>query len=92
MARERFFSHETPNGEHLRDRARDVGITRFRRIAENIAFSQGFSDPGAFAVQRWMVSPGHRANILYDSFERAAVGVFVSDSGAVYVTETFVAR
>ena len=52
-----FFSHQTPEGLRLRDRARLGGI-RYRVIAENIAYNQGFEDPGAFAVERWTVSRG----------------------------------
>lgn len=92
MARQKFFSHATPNGERLKDRARAVGIGRFRVLAENIAFNQGYEDPGAFAVQRWMISAGHRANILHSGFEGSAVGVFVSSDGAVYLTQAFIAR
>lgn len=92
MARQKFFSHATPNGERLKDRARAVGIGRFRVLAENIAYNQGYDDPGAFAVQRWMISAGHRANILHSGFEGSAVGVFVSSDGAVYLTQAFIAR
>ena len=66
-----FFSHQTPEGLRLRDRARLAGI-RYRVIAENIAYNQGFEDPGAFAVERWTVSPGHRANLLSTEFRSAA--------------------
>jgi uncharacterized protein YkwD len=91
MARQNFFSHRTPEGERLRDRARINGI-RFKVIAENIAYNRGYEDPGAFAVERWMISPGHRANILYEEFQSAAVGVFVSEDGSVYLTQAFIAR
>jgi len=92
MARERFFAHETPAGQRLRDRARSNGIGRFKVLAENIAYNQGFEDPGAFAVERWMISSKHRANILYNEFQSAAVGVFVADDGSVYLTQAFIAR
>jgi uncharacterized protein YkwD len=69
-----------------------MGIPRFRVIAENIAYNQGFKDPGAFAVERWMISTGHRANILYSGFQTAAVGVFVAPDGTVYLTQAFIAR
>jgi Uncharacterized protein with SCP/PR1 domains len=50
MARLGYFSHETPHGERLRDRARAVGITRYTVIGENIAYNFGYDDPGSFAV------------------------------------------
>jgi uncharacterized protein YkwD len=92
MASRGFFSHETPEGQRLSDRAHAVGISRFKVIAENIAYNQGFDDPGAFAVERWMISPGHRTNILYAGFQAAAVGVFVSHDGTVYLTQAFITR
>lgn len=91
MGRLKFFSHSTPEGHRLKDRARNAGI-RFVVIAENIAYNMGYDDPGSFAVQRWMVSPGHRANILYAGFQAMAVGTFVAPDGAVYLTQTFITR
>lgn len=91
MAREKFFSHATPDGKRPKDRARAVGM-RFRVIAENIAYNQGFEDPGGFAVHRWMISPGHRANILYVGFQAAAVGVFIAEDGSVYFTQILINR
>ncbi len=92
MARRGFFSHETPEGQRLKARAHAIGIARFRVIAENIAYNQGYEDPGAFAVERWTKSSGHRANMLYVGFESAAVGVHVSADGSVYFTQAFIAR
>jgi uncharacterized protein YkwD len=92
MARLGFFSHMTPEGQRLRDRAHAIGIERFGVIAENIAYNQGYEDPGAFAVERWMISPGHRANILFVGFQAAAVGVYVSADGSVYLTQALIAR
>ena len=92
MARRGYFSHDTPKGERLRDRARAVGITRYTVIGENIAYNFGYDDPGAFAVERWMLSPGHRANILNAGFRAMAVGSFVAADGSVFLTETFITR
>ena len=86
-----FFSHQTPEGLRLRDRARLAGI-RYRVIAENIAYNQGFEDPGAFAVERWTVSPGHRANLLSTEFQSSAVGTFVAADGRVFLTQLFILR
>ena len=92
MSREGYFSHTTPDGKRLRDRARLVGILQFRVVAENIAYNQGYEDPGAFAVERWMLSPKHRANILSSEFSAMAIGSFVAPDGAVYLTQTFITR
>lgn len=92
MAREAYFSHTTRDGKRLRDRARLVGILQFRVVAENIAYNQGYEDPGAFAVERWMLSPKHRANILSPEFRAMAIGSFVAPDGSVFLTQTFITR
>jgi len=92
MARMGFFGHETPEGLRLKERARSMGIVHFRVIAENIAYNKGYQDPGAFAVERWMISAGHRANILYVGFQASAIGSYVSKDGSVYLTQVFINR
>jgi len=91
MARLGFFAHETPEGLRLKDRARAAGL-RFQVIGENIAYNQGVDDPGTFAVQRWMISSGHRANILSREFRASGIGSFVARDGRVYLTQIFIAR
>jgi uncharacterized protein YkwD len=92
MALQGFFSHETPDGLQLKQRARANGILHFRVIAENIAYNNGYDDPGGFAVERWMISAGHRANILYSSFQASAIGSYVATDGSVYLTQVFITR
>jgi uncharacterized protein YkwD len=92
MSRQGYFSHVTPEGLRLRDRARIVGISRYDVLAENIAYNQGYDDPGAFAVERWMASTKHRANILSPEFRAMAIGSFVAPDGSVYLTQTFITR
>ena len=92
MSRKGFFSHITPEGMKLPDRTRGAGILRFSVIGENIAYSQGYDDPGAFAVERWMLSAKHRANILSPEFRAMAIGSFVTPDGSVYLTQTFITR
>ena len=45
MVRRQFFSHETPDGLQMTDRARTFGIPNFKLLGENIAYNQGFDDP-----------------------------------------------
>jgi uncharacterized protein YkwD len=92
MSRLSYFSHVTPDGLRLRDRARLAGILQFAVLGENIAYNQGYDDPGAFAVERWMESPKHRANILSQEFRAMAIGSFVGPDGSVYLTQTFITR
>ena len=86
-----FFSHQTPEGLRLKDRARVAGL-RYHVIAENIAYNQGFDDPGGFAVERWSFSPGHRANLLSPEFRGLGIGSFVAPDGTVFLTQLFILR
>jgi uncharacterized protein YkwD len=92
MSRLHYFSHNTPDGLRLRDRAKVAGIVRYSVLGENIAYNQGYADPGALAVEKWMLSPKHRANILSAEFRAMAIGSFVAPDGSVYLTQTFIAR
>jgi uncharacterized protein YkwD len=92
MALRGYFAHETPEGLEPKDRSRALGLLHFRVLAENIAFNKGFADPGAFAVERWMMSGGHRANILYIGFQSSAIGSYVAADGSVYLTQVFLTR
>jgi len=92
MAVNGFFSHQAPGGLGLRDRARVFGIRSFKVLAENIAYNQGYDDPGAFAVERWMISSLHRANILSNEFQAVAIGSFIGPDQQVYLTQVFISR
>jgi uncharacterized protein YkwD len=92
MARLGFFSHETPDGLRMRDRAPAFGILHFQILGENIAYNLGRPDPAGFAVEEWLLSPGHRANILRAGFRQSAIGVFIATDGTVYLTQEFMAR
>jgi uncharacterized protein YkwD len=92
MARQGYFSHVTPDGLHLRERARAAGIWRYSVLGENIAYNQGYDDPAGFAVEQWMLSTKHRANILSPEFRAMAIGSYVAPDGSVYLTQTFITR
>lgn len=92
MSRLGYFSHVTPDGKRLPDRARAIGIRHYSVLGENIAYNQGYEDPGALAVERWMQSPKHRANILSSEFRAMAIGSYVAPDGSVYLTQTFIKR
>lgn len=92
MALQGYFSHETPDGLQLKERARANGILHFRVIGENIAYNKGYDDPGGFAVERWLTSSGHRANMLYPGFQASAIGSYVAADGSTYLTQVFITR
>ena len=44
---------------------RNQQVTFWKRsFSENVAYNMGHADPVAVAVQGWINSPGHRANML----------------------------
>ena len=92
MSRLGFFAHVTPDGKRLPDRARAAGIRHYSVLGENLAYNQGYDDPGTLAVERWMLSPKHRANILSSEFRAMAIGSYVAPDGSVYLTQTFIKR
>ena len=91
MAEEGFFSHTDPEGRGTNDRLKGAGI-RWRALAENISSERGWVNPVAVSVHGWMDSAGHRSNILNGEFDQTAVGVWISESGAVYFTQIFIKR
>jgi uncharacterized protein YkwD len=91
MVRQNFFSHEGPDGDMV-DRAHALGIRGWRALGENIAYNQGFDDPAAFAVERWMGSAKHRANILNGMFTRSGLGIARAADGRIFFTQVFAAR
>jgi uncharacterized protein YkwD len=92
MARQRFFDHRDRDGLDLSGRAAVHGLRGWSSLAENIAYNQGFDDPEAFAVERWMLSPKHRENILNGDFTHAGLGVVRAPDGTFYFTQVFMRR
>jgi len=57
--------------------------------AENVAWNRGYDNPAAQAVNSWLESPGHLANIVGD-YNTTGIGVAVNDDGEYYFTQIFV--
>ena len=89
MARTGFLGHSGADGRSMADRARAQGIRGWRVLGENVAYNQGYNDPSGFAVQRWMGSSKHRANILNGQFTRTGIGVARAADGSIYFTQVF---
>jgi uncharacterized protein YkwD len=70
MVQRHYFSHVSPGGSNIADRASAAGL-RWRAVGENIAVGQ--RTPAA-VVRGWMRSSGHRANIMNGSFTVLGVG------------------
>ena len=70
-----YYDHRTPEGTGVLERLEASGY-RARVAAENLA--RGPFSP-ADAVLRWMLSSGHRANLLSPRFDRIGAGVVLDD-------------
>ena len=92
MARHGFLSHVDQDGLDTTGRASSLSIVRWQALGENIAYNQGFDDPAAFAVERWMSSDMHRDNILNAGFTHSGLGVARSADGRVFFTQVFLTR
>ena len=92
MARGGFLSHTDRQGLDLRGRADALGLHGWKALGENIAYNQGYNDPTAFAVERWMISEKHRENILNDEYTHAGLGVARASDGTYYFTQVFMRR
>jgi uncharacterized protein YkwD len=79
MARYNYFSHTSRDGGSLVDRASRAGYPR-RAMAENIAAGQLQADA---AVQSWLESPGHCANIMAPAFNEMGVAFAVNSKSSM---------
>ena len=92
MSRQGFINHVDRDGLDLQGRATLLSVRGWRTLAENIAYNQGYDDPESFAVERWMKSDKHRANILNGEFTHAGLGVARGADGRIYFTQVFMER
>jgi uncharacterized protein YkwD len=79
-----YFSHYSPEGKTVADRAEKAGID-YQVIGENLAYAPSLE----LAHDGLMNSPGHRANILSPDFNK--VGIGIEDGGAygLMITQVF---
>lgn len=84
MLRRGYFSHYSPDGKSLVDRARAAHIG-YLIAGENLALAPTLE----MAHRGLMKSPGHRANILQPRFGRVGIGVMDAGRYGVMVTQDF---
>lgn len=81
MVNNNYFSHTSPTYGSPFDMLKSFGIT-YKSAGENIAGNSTNSG----AVNAWMNSPGHKANILNTNFNYTGIGVVSSPKyGKIYV-------
>ena len=81
MVNNNYFSHNSPTYGSPFDMMKSFGIS-YKTAGENIAGNSSNSS----AVNAWMNSPGHKANILNSSFNYTGIGIVSSPKyGKIYV-------
>ena len=63
----------------------------FLRGAENVAFNERVKDPAREAIETWLKSSGHRAN-MESEYDMTGVGVAKSKEGRYYFTQIFIKK
>jgi uncharacterized protein YkwD len=89
MARRNYFAHVTPDGGDVFQlmRTQNVG---YWAAGENLARNNYKpAEVAKVAVQGWIKSPGHRANLLHPAFGHIGIGLAVSKDGKYYLTQVF---
>lgn len=72
MFAKQYFEHVSPDGTSASDLAKNIDY-EFISIGENIALGNFENDQ--ILVQAWMDSPGHRANILNNTYLEIGIAV-----------------
>ena len=104
MVDQEYVAHESPDGVTPADRLDAAGCSAG---GENVAQSwigepvdvdgeqfiaTNEAELADHLVERWMASPGHRENVLRDSFAESGVGVVITEDNRVYATQKFCAE
>jgi uncharacterized protein YkwD len=87
MAQHDYFDHAGRDGSHVEERAASGGY-RFRAIGENIA---GGHTQAEAALQDWLASPGHCANLMSPAYTEMATAFAVNNSShaGIYWVQVF---
>jgi len=91
MAMRHYLAHNSPDGVAPADRIGGVGIG-YRVVGENIYMDDNADSAGVprRAMDGWLKSPEHLANIISGKFTETGVGIAQSADGSTYVTQDFV--
>ncbi len=92
MVKFNFFSHRGIDGKTVDGRADSLGVTKWTLLGENIAYNRGYENPIETAVEKWMLSPTHRENLLNNRWKESAIGIAITDDGTYYFTQVFIKR
>lgn len=91
MAIRHYLAHNSPDGVAPAERISGVGIG-YRAVGENI-YMEEYADSADLprrAMNGWLKSPAHHANIISGKFTETGVGIAQSADGSTYVTQDFI--
>ena len=83
-----YFEHDSPEGRDVADRVLAAGVS-YRKVGENLARIEGTKSPVSKAIEGWMHSRSHRANLVTPEFEQGGVGVAIDADGVIYFTQVY---
>ncbi len=83
MATRDFFDHINPSGETFIDRILMAGYGSYAEIGENIAGGLDIDDPQV-AVDGWLASDGHCANIMNPFYTEFGAGAYEGPGALTY--------
>ncbi len=84
MIQRRYFSHNTPEGANIADRADAAGLA-YSIVGENLALAPDL----ASAHEGLMQSEGHRENILRPNYGRIGIGIYREEGLGLVITQNF---
>lgn len=84
MFKRGYFSHYSPEGKSVADRANQRNIS-YLVIGENLAYAPNLD----LAHKGLMDSPGHRANILSADYSQIAIGIMDGGIYGLMITQVF---
>ena len=94
LAENKYVSHVDKSGKGPGDRAtcHNEEFQSEYGAGENIvqmSTHRGLEYSAQDAVEAWMFSPGHAANIKLPAWESAGIGIALDDTGIAYVVQMF---
>ena len=91
MGDEDFFDHYDSEGKSVVDRAEVSKIKDWKKIGENLFFSEGYINSSTLAVKGWLNSPPHRHNMFDAEWTHTGIGMYVKGR-KTYVTQVFIMK
>lgn len=87
LDRNEYFSHQSPSYGSMDDMLKSFGVS-YMSVQENIAGNQSL----AGAIEAWMHSENHKANILNKDFNYTGVGIVESKTYGKIFVEVFIQK